>query len=115
MVGFARGASISCRLSRSVETSVLQISYEQTGPEAAEPILLLHGFPYDVRKYDKVRDLIVSNDRRIIVPFLRGFGGTRYRSEQTLRSGEQAAFGKDIIDLLDALHIERVRLVGYDW
>jgi pimeloyl-ACP methyl ester carboxylesterase len=85
------------------------------GPDGGEPILLLHGFPYDVRQYDEVRDRIARDDRRVIVPYLRGFGPTRYLSEEVFRSGQQAALGKDIIDLLDALKIERATLVGYDW
>lgn len=99
----------------SVASSALHIAYEQTGPDGGEPILLLHGFPYDVRQYDEVRDGIASDDRRVIVPYLRGFGPTRYLSEEVFRSGQQAALGKDIIDLLDALKIERATLVGYDW
>ena len=96
-------------------TPALEVAYEQTGPDSGEPILLLHGFPYDVRQYDDVRDRIASSTRRLIVPWLRGFGPTRYRSDQVLRSGQQAALGKDIIDLLDALGIERATLVGFDW
>jgi len=75
-------------------------------------MVLLHGFPYDVREYDEVRDLLADRQSRIIVPYLRGFGPTRYRSAQTLRSGQQAALGKDIIEFLDALGIERARLVA---
>lgn len=100
---------------QSVQTSSLGIAYEQTGPDSSRPILLLHGFPYDVREYDGVRDRISANDRRIIVPYLRGFGGTRYLSQEVFRSGQQAALGKDILDLLDALNIEQAVLVGYDW
>jgi pimeloyl-ACP methyl ester carboxylesterase len=96
-------------------TSALRIAYEQTGPNSGETIILLHGFPYDVREFDQVRDLIASDNRRIIVPYLRGFGGTRYASQTTFRSGQQAALGKDIIDLLDFLKVERAILVGYDW
>ena len=96
-------------------TSALQVAYEQTGPDSGEPILLLHGFPYDVREYDHVRDSIAGEDRRIIAPYLRGFGPTSYRSEQSFRSGQQAALGKDIVDFLDALGLERATLVGYDW
>jgi pimeloyl-ACP methyl ester carboxylesterase len=77
--------------------------------------VLLRGFPYDVREYDQVRDLISGEDHRVIVLYLRGFGPTRYLSKQSFRSGQQAALGKDTIDLLDALKIERAALVGYDW
>lgn len=99
----------------TARTSALSVAYEQTGPDSGEPILLLHGFPYDVREYDGVRDRIMSNHRRVIVPYLRGFGLTRYLSKEVFCSGQQAALGKDVVDLLDALGIERTTLVGYDW
>ena len=102
-------------VTHTVTTPSLHIAYEQTGPDSGEPVILLHGFPYDVRQYDEVRDLFANEHRRLIVPYLRGFGPTRYRSAETFRSGEQAALGKDVIDLLDALGIEKATLVGYDW
>jgi pimeloyl-ACP methyl ester carboxylesterase len=94
---------------------VLRIAYEQTGPDTAKPIVLLHGFPHDVREFDELRDRIARNRRRIIAPYLRGFGPRQYRSAAAFRSGQQAALGKDLIDLLDALKIDRATLVGYDW
>lgn len=100
---------------RTATTSALYIAYEHTGPETGEAIILLHGFPYDVREYDDVRDELAMEGYRVIVPYLRGFGPTRYRSDQILRSGQQSALGKDVLELLDALNIERVVLVGYDW
>jgi pimeloyl-ACP methyl ester carboxylesterase len=99
----------------TVATSALHIVYERTGPDSGEPILLLHGFPYDVRAYDGVLAPLAEKNRRLIVPYLRGFGPTRYRSPEAVRSGQQAALGKDIVDLLDALKIKRATLVGYDW
>ena len=99
----------------TVATPQLNIGFEQTGPDRGEPIVLLHGFPYDVRQYDGVRDQIAGAQRRILAPYLRGFGPTRYRSTEVIRSGQQAALGKDVIDFLDALQIERATLVGYDW
>ncbi len=100
---------------RSVATASLDIAYEQTGVDSAEAILLLHGFPYDVRQYDAVRSELAASDRRIIVPYLRGYGPTRYKTQQVFRSGQQAALGKDVVDLLDALSIQQAILVGYDW
>lgn len=81
-------------VTHTVATSTLEIAYEQTGPDCAEPIVLLHGFPYDVREFDPVRDRIAAEDRCILVPYLCGFGPTRYRSADTFRSGQQAALGK---------------------
>ena len=97
------------------ETSALKIAYEQTGSDAGEPIVLLHGFPYDVRQFDQVRDAIAADDRRVLSPYLRGFGPTSYRSDGSCRSGQQAALGKDVVDLLDELKIERATLAGFDW
>jgi len=96
-------------------TPDLQIEYEQTGPETGHPVILLHGWPYNPRSYDKVRTPLASAGCRVIVPYLRGFGGTTFRSATTMRSAQQAALGKDVIDLLDALKIEKATLVGYDW
>ena len=97
------------------KTPSLEITYEQTGPESGEPIILLHGFPYDVRQYDKLRDLLASDNKRIIVPHIRGFGETNYLSKKIMRSGQQAAIGKDVIDLMDALKIKKATLMGFDW
>lgn len=91
------------------------VAYEQLGPDSGLPIVLLHGFPYDVRQYDEVRSLLAKANRRIIVPYLRGFGPTRYRSADVSRSGQQAALGKDVRDLLDGLGIQSAILAGYDW
>lgn len=99
----------------SVTTPSLNIVYEQTGPNSGEPVILLHGFPYDVREYDDVLERLVADDRRLIVPYLRGFGPTIYSGSHVFRSGQQAALGKDVIDLMDALELDRATLVGYDW
>ncbi len=100
---------------RRVETGSLVIAYEQTGPDSGLPVVLLHGFPYDVRQYDGVCRLLARNERRLIVPYLRGFGPTRYRDAEVFRSGQQAALGKDLVDLLDALDIRSAVVAGYDW
>jgi pimeloyl-ACP methyl ester carboxylesterase len=98
-----------------VRTSVLDVACEQSGPAGALPVLLLHGFPYDVRSFDDVVATINAAGFRTIVPYLRGYGGTRFLSAQTPRSGEQAALGKDLEELLDALNIRKAVLAGYDW
>jgi pimeloyl-ACP methyl ester carboxylesterase len=94
---------------------VLDVAYEHSGPDGALPVLLLHGFPYDPRGYDDVVAIVTATGFRTIVPYLRGYGGTRFLSAETLRSGEQAALGQDLLELLDALHIEKAVLAGYDW
>ena len=100
---------------RTARTPALDVAYEQTGPDDGTPVVLLHGFPYDARQYDAVRDQLARPDRRLVVPYLRGFGPTRYRSPGVPRSGQQAALGKDVVDLLDALGVRQAVLVGYDW
>jgi len=99
----------------TVATASLEIAYEQSGLASGLPIVLLHGFPYDVRQYDAVRSKLTTSGYRVLVPYLRGFGATRYRNQHVFRTGQQAALGKDVIDFLDALHISQAVLVGYDW
>lgn len=98
-----------------VQTDSLNIGYEQTGPDTGEPLLLLHGWPYDPRSFDAVRGPLADAGYRVIVPYLRCFGPTVYRSAEIFRSGQQSALGKDIIDLMDVLKIEKATLIGYDW
>ena len=102
------------RLTR-VHTSVLDIALEDSGPPDAPPIVLLHGFPYDPRSFDEVVPILTGTGFRTIVPWLRGYGGTRHRSPGTPRSGEQAALGQDLLELLDALHVPDAVLAGFDW
>jgi pimeloyl-ACP methyl ester carboxylesterase len=98
-----------------LRTSVLEIAYEQSGPEDGVPVLLMHGFPYDPRTYDRMIPLLVARGCRAIVPFLRGYGPTRFLAAETPRSGQQAALGNDLKELIDALGGPRVVLAGYDW
>ncbi len=100
---------------RFINTATLNIAYEESGPSGGPAILLLHGFPYDVRQYDELRSTLNLPHARLIVPYLRGFGATSYRAADSFRSGQQAAIGKDVLDLLDALQIGQAVLVGYDW
>ncbi|MEA2976519.1 MAG: hypothetical protein QOF19_2039 [Alphaproteobacteria bacterium] len=94
---------------------MLDVAYEQSGPDRAFPVLLVHGFPYDPRGFDEVAAIVNAAGFRTVVPYLRGYGGTRFLSAQTLRSGEQAALGQDLLELLDALDIRTAVLAGYDW
>ena len=100
---------------RHVRTSVLDIAYEESGPAGGMPVILLHGFPYDPRAYDAMVPLLTARGCRAIVPYLRGYGPTRFLSADTMRSGEQAALGHDLKELMDALGIESAFLCGYDW
>src|ERR1700694_5464189 len=100
---------------KRVQTSVLEIAYEDSGPADGVPVLLMHGWPYDPRTYDDMVPPLVAAGCRTIVPYLRGFGPTRFLRADTPRSGQQAALGKDLLDLMDALELRRAALVGYDW
>src|SRR5437868_6346496 len=100
---------------KRVRTSTLEIAYEESGPEAGAPVLLMHGFPYDPRAYDNVVPRLVAAGCRTIVPYLRGFGPTRFLAAETVRSGQQAALARDLLDLLDALALPSAVLAGYDW
>ena len=99
-----------------IATPVLDIAYEHAGDPAGIPVVLLHGFPYDVRAYDKVADaLVAQGGYRVYAPYLRGFGKTRFKSESDLRSGQQGAIGQDLLDFIDALGLDRPIVGGYDW
>jgi len=96
-------------------TSTLDVAYEESGNAAGRAVVLLHGWPYNPRDYDHVVPPLVAAGCRVIVPYLRGFGATRFRSADTPRSGQQAALGNDLRELMDALGVERAVLAGYDW
>ncbi|SEK05642.1 Pimeloyl-ACP methyl ester carboxylesterase [Sphingobium sp. AP50] len=98
-----------------VETSMLRVAYQELGSKDGWPVILSHGFPYDVHAYDEVAPLLVNAGARVIIPYLRGFGPTRFLADTAIRSGQQAALGQDLIELLDALGIARAILAGYDW
>ena len=98
-----------------IRTPVLDVAYETSGPADSLPVLLLHGFPYDIRSFDDVVARVNAAGLRTIVPWLRGYGGTQFLSADTLRSGEQAGLGQDLLELLDALRIRKAVLAGYDW
>lgn len=99
----------------SVSTPLLSIDYETTGDPLGPAVVLMHGFPYDVRAYDEVAEIVGAAGARVVVPYLRGFGRTRFLADDTNRSGQQAALGRDLIDLLDALDIDQAVVAGYDW
>jgi pimeloyl-ACP methyl ester carboxylesterase len=100
---------------RHVEAGVLNIAYYETGPADGPVAMLLHGYPYDIHSFVDVAPLLAAKGVRIIVPYLRGYGETRFLSAGTPRSGEQAALGADLMALMDALKIPRAVFAGYDW
>lgn len=100
---------------RQVRTDLLDIGYHEAGPENGRPVILLHGFPYDIHSYVNVAPMLAAQGYRVIVPYLRGHGTTRLLAAETPRAGQQAALGADLIALMDALHIPEAVLAGYDW
>ena len=100
---------------RHVDAGVLDVAYFEAGPADGPVVMLLHGFPYDIHSYVDVAPQLAAKGCRVVVPYLRGYGPTRFRDSATPRSGEQAAMGADLMALMDALHIERAVFAGYDW
>ena len=98
-----------------VEAGLLRVGYADIGPADGRVAVLLHGWPYDIHSYVDVAPLLAAAGYRVVVPYLRGFGTTRFLSGATMRNGEQAALALDVIALLDALGIERAVLAGFDW
>ena len=100
---------------RRVCAGVLDVAYVEVGPSEGFPVFLLHGFPYDIHAYADVAPMLAQAGCRVIIPYLRGYGETRFLDAATLRSGEQAALGADLLALMDALQVQRAVLAGYDW
>lgn len=100
---------------RSVQTPVLDIAYEESGNPQGFPIVLLHGFPDDAHAFDNVAPPLAKAGYRVLVPYLRGYGPTRFRDAAAPRMAEQAAIGQDLIDFADALGLKQMALAGYDW
>jgi pimeloyl-ACP methyl ester carboxylesterase len=110
-------ASSTTRLEplRHVDAGVLNIAYYETGPADGPVVMLMHGFPYDIHSFVDVAPQLAAQGCRAIVPYLRGYGPTRFRDAATPRSGEQAAVGADLMALMDALGVKRAVFAGYDW
>lgn len=100
---------------KQIDAGVLRVGYAEDGPATGPPVILLHGWPYDIHSYVGVVPPLAAAGYRVIVPFLRGFGPTRFLADETLRNGQQAVLAVDVVALMDALGIERAILGGYDW
>jgi pimeloyl-ACP methyl ester carboxylesterase len=109
------GTSTSFGPLKQVDAGVLNVGYAEAGPTVGPAVVLLHGWPYDIHNYLEVVPLLAAAGYRAIIPYLRGFGTTRFLSDATFRNGEQAALALDVIALMDALEIERAILAGFDW
>jgi pimeloyl-ACP methyl ester carboxylesterase len=98
-----------------IDAGVLHVAYEEYGPTRGPSMFLMHGFPYDVCSYHAIAPQLAKSGFRVIVPYLRGYGPTRFIDAATPRSGEQAALGNDLLQLMDALEVDSAYLAGYDW
>lgn len=109
------GANTSLGPLRQIDAGVLNVGYAEAGPANGPPVILLHGWPYDIHSYVDVTPLLASAGYRVIVPHLRGYGTTRFLSNETVRNGQQSALAADTVALMDALGIQRAVVAGYDW
>jgi pimeloyl-ACP methyl ester carboxylesterase len=109
------GTSTSFGALKQVDAGTLSVGYAEAGPADAPAVILLHGWPYDIHSFADVTPVLASAGYRVIVPFVRGYGTTRFLSDDTLRNGQQAVLAADVIALMDALGIERAILGGFDW
>lgn len=105
----------SFRPLKRIEAGVLSVGYAELGPTDGPPVILLHGWPYDIHTYADVAPLLAAKGYRVIVPYLRGYGTTRFLSDDTMRNGQQSAIAADIVALMDALGIEKATIGGCDW
>ncbi|WP_201312683.1 alpha/beta hydrolase [Dyella sp. EPa41] len=111
----ARAGRTSFSSIKHVKTDVLDIAYAEEGPANGKPVLLLHGWPYDIYSFVDVAPILAAAGYRVIIPYLRGYGDTRFLSADTPRNGQQAALAADGLALLDALHIKKAIVAGFDW
>jgi pimeloyl-ACP methyl ester carboxylesterase len=98
-----------------IDAGELNVGYTDDGPSDGPPVLLLHGWPYDIHSFADVLPLLAAAGHRVLVPFVRGYGTTRFLRDDTPRNGQQAAVAADVVAFLDALGIERAVLAGFDW
>jgi pimeloyl-ACP methyl ester carboxylesterase len=109
------GTNTSFGSLKQIDAGVLNVGYAEVGPANGRPVILLHGWPYDIHSYIDVAPLLASAGYRVIIPYLRGYGTTRFLSSETLRNGQQSAIAVDIIAFMDALRIEKAIIGGFDW
>jgi pimeloyl-ACP methyl ester carboxylesterase len=110
-----RGTHTSFASLKQIDAGVLNVGYAEAGPADGSPVILLHGWPYDIYSFVDVTPLLASAGYRVIVPYLRGYGTTRFLSNETVRNGQPSAIAVDLIALMDALKIQRATLAGFDW
>ena len=109
------GANTSFGPLKNIGAGVLNIAYAEAGPADGPPVILLHGWPYDIHSFVDVTPALASAGYRVLVPYLRGYGATRFLSSETFRNGQPSAVAVDVIDFMNALRIEKAVLAGFDW
>ena len=109
------GTNTSFGALKQIDTGLLSVGYAEAGPPNGPAVILLHGWPYDIHSYVDVTPLLASAGYRVIVPYLRGYGMTRFLSDATFRNGQQSVLGVDVIALMDALGIQKAIIAGFDW
>jgi pimeloyl-ACP methyl ester carboxylesterase len=110
-----QGTNTSFSLLKQIDAGVLNIGYAEAGPANGPPVILLHGWPYDIYSFVDVAPLLASAGYRVIIPYVRGYGTTRFLSSETFRNGQPSAVALDLIALMDALKIQKATLAGFDW
>jgi pimeloyl-ACP methyl ester carboxylesterase len=109
------GTNTSLGTVRQIDAGLLNVGYAEAGSADGPPVILLHGWPYDIHSFVDVTPLLVSAGFRVIVPYLRGYGATRFLSSETFRNGQPSALAADAIAVMDALRIEKATIAGFDW
>ena len=109
------GTNTSFAALKQIDAGPLNVGYAEAGPAAGPPVLLLHGWPYDIHSYVDVAPILAAAGYRVIVPYLRGYGTTRFLSTDTIRNGQQSVVAIDTIALMNALRIEKAVIGGFDW
>src|SRR5690606_3432770 len=100
---------------KQIKAGLLDVGYAEDGPADGPPVILLHGWPYDIHSFVDVAPILAAAGYRVLVPHLRGYGTTRFLSENTLRNGQQSVFAVDLLAFMDALHIQKAVVAGFDW
>src|ERR671918_2893540 len=109
------GTNTSMGRLKQIDAGLLNVGYAEMGPSGGLPVILLHGWPYDIHSFVDVAPLLASAGYRVIVPYVRGYGATRFLSSETFRNGQPSALAVDTIALMDALKIDKAILAGFDW
>src|SRR5579862_3062392 len=109
------GTKTSFKAVKQIDAGLLNVGYAEDGPSGGKPVVLLHGWPYDIHSFVDVAPVLASKGYRVIVPYLRGYGSTRFLASDTFRNGQQSVVALDIIALMDALKIQKATVAGFDW